>query len=220
MLVEIDEHGMISHARVRHARSPQIERGKRVGAITGIVVHQTDADTSASSLNSYKQPKANGAHFLIDKDGTIYQTAAIYQRTNHVGPLKARCLIAGKCRPGDFKNVGAEGMHRIEMRKPPGERYPGNMEAIGIEVVGRARMPVGFKPSGKELEWSLERIRGEHGIFDTPTAAQNQSLSWLVSVLADSIKIGPTEVFRHPVVSSKNITEAHGANWKLSIPTP
>jgi N-acetyl-anhydromuramyl-L-alanine amidase AmpD len=86
---------MINHARVRNARSPEIERGRRTSAITGIVVHQTDADTSASSLNSYKRPKANGAHFLIDTDGTIYQTAAIYQRTNHVGPLKARCLAVG-----------------------------------------------------------------------------------------------------------------------------
>ena len=220
MLVEIDEHGMISHARVRRARSPQIERGKRAGAITGIVVHQTDADTSASSLNSYKRPKANGAHFLIDKDGTIYQTAAIYQRTNHVGPLKARCLIAGKCSPGDFKNVGTEGVHRIEMRKPPGERYPSNMEAIGIEIVGRARLPAGFKPAGKQIEWPLEKIRGEHGIFDEPTAAQNQALSWLVSVLAESIKIESTEVFRHPVVSSKNKTEAQGANWSPAVTTP
>lgn len=95
MLVEIDANGMINHARVRNARSPEIERGRRTSAITGIVVHQTDADTSASSLNSYKRPKANGAHFLIDTDGTIYQTAAIYQRTNHVGPLKARCLAVG-----------------------------------------------------------------------------------------------------------------------------
>ena len=220
MLVEIDEHGMISHARVRHARSPQIERGKRAGAITGIVVHQTDADTSASSLNSYKRPKANGAHFLIDKDGTIYQTAAIYQRTNHVGPLKARCLAAGRCEPQDFANMGVEGMHQIEMRKPPGERYPGNMEAIGIEMVGRATLPAGFKPAGKQIEWSLEKIRGEHGIFDEPTAAQNQALSWLVSVLVDSIRIGSTEVFRHPVVSRKNKTEAQGANWSLTVTTP
>lgn len=99
MAVQIDTDGMIIHARVRNARSPAIERGRRTSTITGIVVNQTDADTSASSLNSYTRPKANGAHFLIDIDGTIYQTAAIYQRTNHVGPLKARCLVTGKCSP-------------------------------------------------------------------------------------------------------------------------
>ncbi|MDP9600735.1 UNVERIFIED_ORG: hypothetical protein J2W38_000505 [Variovorax paradoxus] len=221
MLVEIDEHGMISHARVRHARSLQIERGKRAGAITGIVVHQTDADTSASSLNSYKRPKANGAHFLIDKDGTIYQTAAIYQRTNHVGPLKARCLAMTRCKPRDFAKMGVEGMHQIEMRKPPGERYPSNMEAIGIEIVGRARLPVGFRATAKEeKELTIDELRGRHGIYDEPTAAQNQSLSWLVRVLQESIQIGNEEVFRHPLVSRKNPTEAQGANWKLQVPTP
>ena len=221
MRVEMDEHGMISHARVRHARSTRIERGRRTGAITGIVVHQTDAETSASSLNSYRQPGANGAHFLIDKDGTIYQTAAIYQRTNHVGPLKARCLAIQKCTLADFPSrAGPTEMHRIEMLKTPFNRYPSNMEAIGIEMVGRARMPTGFKPSRKEVDWSIEKIRGEHSVFDAPTAAQNQSLAWLVNVLVDSIKISPTEVFRHPVVSSKNRTEAQGANWKLPEPTP
>jgi len=220
MLVEVDEHGMINHARVRHARSPQIERGKRAGAITGIVVHQTDADTSASSLNSYKRPKANGAHFLIDKDGTIYQTAAIYQRTNHVGPLKARCLATARCEPRDFAKAGVEGMHQIEMRKPPDERYPGNMEAIGIELVGRARLPVGFKAVGKEAELTLDELRGRHGIYDEPTAAQNQSLSWLVRVLQESVRIGREEVFRHPLVSRKNPTEAQGANWKMQVSMP
>ncbi|WP_322736651.1 N-acetylmuramoyl-L-alanine amidase [Delftia tsuruhatensis] len=132
MLVEITKDGMLIHARVKNARSPAIERGKRTAAITGIVVHQTDANTAQSSLNSYKNPKANAAHFLIDKDGTIYQTAAIYQRTNHVGPLKARCLLVGKCRAKDYEGAGVKGMHRIEMMKAPGDRYPSNMEAIGV----------------------------------------------------------------------------------------
>ncbi|WP_082572396.1 N-acetylmuramoyl-L-alanine amidase [Variovorax sp. Root434] len=223
MLVEIDANGMINHARVRSARSPEIERGRRTGAITGIVVHQTDADTLASSLNSYKRPKANGAHFLIDTDGTIYQTAGIYQRTNHVGPLKARCLAVGAAMPcalRDYAKAGVEGMHRIEMRKPPSDRYPSNMEAVGIELVGRARLPVGFKPIGEAAKWPLEKQRGEYGIFDTPTAAQNLSLSWLVKALEDSVQISSSEVFPHPAVSRKNPTEARGANWNLPVPTP
>lgn len=67
MLVEINKDGMLIHARVRNARSPAIERGKQTAAITGIVVHQTDANTVQSSLNSYRNPKANGAHLLIDE---------------------------------------------------------------------------------------------------------------------------------------------------------
>jgi N-acetyl-anhydromuramyl-L-alanine amidase AmpD len=221
MLVEIDVNGMVNHARVKNARSLAIERGRRTAAITGIVVHQTDADTAASSLNSYQRPNANGAHFLIETDGTIHQTAAIYQRTNHVGLLKARCLITGTCKLRDFPaKVGPTEMHRIEMRKAPGDRYPSNMEAIGIEMVGRARLPVGFKPTAREAQWPSEKLRGQRGIYDAPTAAQNQALSWLVSALEDSMRIAPSEVFRHPVVSRKNDTEAEGANWNLPVTTP
>lgn len=111
-------------------------------------------------------------------------------------------------------------MHRIEMRKAPGDRYPSNMEAIGIEMVGRARLPASVKLLPNEEKWPLEKIRGKYGIFDTPTAAQNQSLLWLVRVLEDSMQIASDEVFRHPVVSRKNPTEAQGANWKLPIPAP
>jgi len=185
------------------------------------VVHQTDADTSASSLNSYSQPGANGAHFLIDKDGTIYQTAAIYQRTNHVGPLKARCLVIPTCKMSDFPpRVGPAEMHRIEMLKAPADRYPSNMEAIGIEMVGRAKMPEGFKPTIKQRTMPLDQLRGEASVFPAPTAAQNQALSWLVHVLQNSMRIPTSEVFLHPEISRKNSSEAQGANWTLSVPTP
>ncbi len=220
MLVEITKDGMLIHARVKNARSPAIERGKRTAAITGIVVHQTDANTAQSSLNSYKNPKANAAHFLIDKDGTIYQTAAIYQRTNHVGPLKARCLLVGKCKARDYEGLKAKGVHRIEMMKAPGERYPSNMEAIGIEMVGRAELPKGFKPSSNEADLPPERLRGERGLYPAPTQAQNRSLTWLVEALQDSMQLSPGEVFKHPEVSWKNLTEAEGANWNLPTNTP
>jgi N-acetyl-anhydromuramyl-L-alanine amidase AmpD len=221
MAVQIDTDGMIIHARVRSARSQIIERGRRSVPITGIIVHQTDADTAASSLSSYTRPKANGAHFLIDTNGTIYQTAAIYQRTNHVGPLRARCLLTGRCMPAyGPKNSGVDAMHRIEMTKPPSDRYPSNMEAIGIEMVGRARLPLGFRAPDPRKQRSTEQLRGEFGVYDTPTAAQNQSLSWLVKALEDSMQIAPSEVFRHPDASRKNPTEAQGANWNLPVTAP
>jgi len=218
MSIQVDIDGMIIHARVRHARSLAIERGRRSKSITGIVVHQTDADTAASSLNSYRNAGANGAHFLIDTDGTIFQTAALHQRTNHVGPLKARCLLAGTCGIPNYANASPTAMNRIEMRKPSGDRYPSNVEAVGIEMVGRARLSAGFKPPPQPQHRkprTPEELRGEFGIYDTPTSAQNQSLSWLVKVLEHSMSIAPSEVFRHPEASRKNKTEAQGANWNL-----
>jgi N-acetyl-anhydromuramyl-L-alanine amidase AmpD len=53
-----------------------IERGE-MKIVRGIIVHHTGGSTAASSLESYKNPRANGAHFLIERDGTIYQTAPL-----------------------------------------------------------------------------------------------------------------------------------------------
>lgn len=106
------------------------------------------------------------------------------------------------------------------MMKAPGERYPSNMEAIGIEMVGRAELPKGFKPSSNEADLPPERLRGERGLYPAPTQAQNRSLTWLVEALQDSMQLSPGEVFKHPEVSWKNLTEAEGANWNLPTNTP
>ncbi len=177
MPIQTGKDGMIIHPRVKLARSPAIERSKRTATITGIVVHQTDASTAACTLNSYKRHRMNGAHFLIDLDGTIYQTAAIYQRTDHVGLLKARCLAIGTCTPKDYAKTDVQGMHRIEMRKAVGERYPSNMEAVGIEMVGRAELPKDFKPSKDYKDSPIEKLRGEFGIYPNPTENQNRALT-------------------------------------------
>lgn len=75
-------------------------------------------------------------------------------------------------------------------------------------------------PASSSIKLTLDELRGRHGIYDEPTAAQNQSLSWLVRVLQESVRIGHEEVFRHPLVSRKNPTEAQGANWKMQVPMP
>lgn len=87
-------------------------------------------------------------------------------------------------------------------------------------MVGRARLPPGFRDPDPRKQRSAEQLRGEFGVYDTPTAAQNQSLSWLVKALEDSMQIAPSEVFRHPDASRKNPTEAQGANWNLPVTAP
>ena len=83
---------------------PSIER-RKMDKINGIVVHQTDGSTAGSAFSSYKGVGANGAHFLIDKDGSIYQTASLYKTTNHAGMARSRCLHTQKCTPAEFKTV-------------------------------------------------------------------------------------------------------------------
>ncbi len=213
MTLQMDNAGMVNHPRVTHARSAAIERGK-IKSISGIIVHQTDADTSAATLNSYKNAGANGAHFLIDTDGAIYQTASVHQRTNHIGKLKSRCLTEMTCKPSSYPpKPGAAAINRIEMKKAVPSRYPSNAEAIGIELVGKAKLPANFQAPASASKMTPDELMAEYGVYPTPSASQNASLKWLVEELTQTLQISKSEIFKHPVVSWKNPTEARGAQW-------
>lgn len=200
-MLNIDTTGKVLHPRVTSSISTTIERGD-MKYINGIIVHQTDSYTAASSLNSYKNPKANGAHFLIDKDGSIYQTASVYKKTWHVGRLKARCLVESRCTATELaalKRYNPTRENNIETEKSVPDRYPSNMDSIGIELVGKAITP----PNDPKAKPTYEAV----------TVEQNDSLKWLIDELRDTLKVPLSEVFRHPVVSRKNETEAATAQW-------
>jgi N-acetyl-anhydromuramyl-L-alanine amidase AmpD len=193
MLV-VNSLGKVIDARVKLAISPSIERGN-LPVVHGIVVHQTDSSTAASTLNGYKRPRANGAHFLIDKDGTIYQTASLHQKTYHVGFIKSRCLLEKTCSPADLqrlrgKKVGA-GIGHVEMRKPYPRRYPTNEDAIGVEIVSRAK----------------------NGVFESITAEQQASFKWLLKELLQTLHLAGGDVFRHGAISWKLPSEGASATW-------
>ena len=101
MTVSIDERGYLIAPGVRHAPRPAIEHGA-LTAIKGIIVHQTDSDTAAATLNGYLTAGANGAHFLIDRDGAVYQVASLKKKTWHVGKLRSRCLAQHTCSPAEL----------------------------------------------------------------------------------------------------------------------
>lgn len=198
----IDQSGLVIHAQVKQARKLTIERGD-MKTVHGIIVHQTGGATAASSLSSYKKAGANGAHFLIERDGAIFQTASLYKRTWHVGKLKARCVMEQRCTPVDVAalkkfNPGAE--NKREMTKQSPDRFPSNDDSIGIELVGEALPRDNAVPAEKK-------------VYDTVTNEQNVSLKWLIAELRATLKVPLTEVFRHPVVSRKNPTEAQAARW-------
>ena len=204
--LELDAKGMVHNERVlqvapsgKASRMTGIERGA-LNDVKGIVVHQTESPTAQSTFNSYSKPGANGAHFLIDKDGSIYQTASLEQKTQHVGRLKSRCQAEGDCSPADAKankrwDPGA--MNQREQAKPAGERFPSNSDSIGIELVGEALPVKGQKEK----------------VYETVTDAQNAALSWLVKELKSEYAVPDSEVFRHPDISWKNMTEASTAKW-------
>lgn len=162
--------------------------------VNGIIVHQTHSTTAQATFNGYSVSGANGAHFLIDKDGAIYQTASVFKKTNHVGRLKARCVVENCCRETQFDPIGT---NKIEQKKISPFRYPANKDSIGIELVGKA-YPVQGK---KQL------------VFEKVTAKQNVSLKWLIGEISITLGVPMTEIFKHPEVSYKNETEAETARW-------
>lgn len=199
----VDDKGVLRDDRVDARIASTIERGK-MEAVRGIVVHQTDGPTAQSSLDSYKKAGANGAHFLVDKDGSIYQTASLRQRTWHVGKLKARCVVEHTCTPAEIKayrRFDLSGMNTREQAKAVPFRYPSNADSIGIELVGKAFPVDPQKPDGEQ-------------VYEAVTDAQNVSLKWLVDELTRLLGVPMTEVFRHPDVSWKNTTEASTAKWQ------
>ena len=200
-MLHITSFGQVIHAQINLNISPNLEGGPML-AIHGIVVHQTGSLTATATLNGYKQPKPNGAHFLIDKDGTIYQTASVYKKTRHVGYLKSRCVAKHTCSPTELqdlkgKKVGKQ-IGTVETKKKWPARYPSNEDSIGIEIVSLA-LPKTV-PENKQ-------------IFESVTKEQQASLKWLVQELTLTLKVQMTEVFRHPEVSWKNVTEASTATW-------
>ena len=77
-------------------------------AVHALIVHQTDSATAASTLAGYTRDAAQkvrdsrsrvGAHFLIDKDGTIDQTSDLTRRCWHIGPNISRCYEHHACVP-------------------------------------------------------------------------------------------------------------------------
>lgn len=202
----ISKHGHVDAERVKVKIFSKIERGP-LKTVNGIVVHQTDGSTAESTFSNYMKEGVNGAHFLIEKDGTIYQTASLFRRTNHVGLLKSRCLETHTCSPVELKKVSAmrhkyTELSRHEHRKKWPERYPSNYDSIGIELVGMAYKKAEAKSEDDDAK-EYEKV----------TEKQNASLRWLVKELIATFDVSVHEVYRHPTLSYKNETEAGTAQW-------
>jgi N-acetylmuramyl-L-alanine amidase, negative regulator of ampC, ampD len=200
---KLDKEGMLISDRITPRRFQGIEKGSReLEQIVGIIIHQTDSSTIQATLNAYNSG-GNGAHFLIGKDGHIYQTASVLQTCYHVGKLiKSKCLEidASSCDIDTAKLKLLTWRQRInaidkhERSKSYPARYPVNADSIGIEIVGKS-------------------IDSE--TYEAVTAEQNSSLQFLLDELYSVFtKITSEDVYRHPTVSYKNPGEAKSAVWK------
>lgn len=197
----IDNEGMLISSRIELRRFPAIEQGD-LRSVHALVVHQTDAPTAQHTFNTYRN-KGNGAHFLIEKDGAIYQTASMKKRCYHVGRLlRSKCEAVDKstCDAAEMKVIESltwelqfRALDRYERTKNYPERYPMNADSLGIELVGK----------------HLDKTH-----YEKVTALQNQSLQWLVAELYGHFNLTSKDVYTHPQISYKNVDEAGSAVWQ------
>lgn len=203
-MFRIDKDGMVRSPLVEARRFASLERGD-MPVVNGIVVHQTGGSTARSTFNSYRNSTI-GAHFLIDKDGKVYQTASLYKRANHVGLLRSRCLERHACAPAELKRLQSATLRKrstMEYAKAFPERFPSNRDSIGIELVGEYHRNPDFG-----------EIRGADEFLYVPVSdEQNAALRWLVGELRRTLKVAAEEVYRHPDISYKTPTEAATAAW-------
>jgi N-acetyl-anhydromuramyl-L-alanine amidase AmpD len=199
-MAEIQD-GKLIDGKVTIELAPKIEQGalKKVNAI---VLHQTGGSSAKSTLESYKTSNI-GAHFLIDKDGTIYQTARVDRIAFHVGMIRSKCAEAKNCSPEDQAAIKTilgtketyktkiTNLYNHEMKKPYPNRFPLNEDSLGIEVVGN------FKDN----------------TYEDPTEEQAEAVKWLVAELIRLFGLTVSDVYRHPEVSYKQPSEAQNVNY-------
>lgn len=202
-MLYIDDNGLVKSNRITIKRFSKIERDP-MDKVNGIIVHQTGTPAETHVFNSYSHAGSNGAHFLIDKEGVIYQTASLSKTTWHVGQMRSRCLITKKCEPSELKKMADleigkkfKDISDTEKSRVFPERYPGNIDSIGIEIVGNA-----YSQEGKKT-YEYENVNSK----------QNASLKWLIAELIETLDISSDEIYRHPDVGRKNKTEASTASW-------
>lgn len=199
------KNGKLLSPRVVDKITGKIEKGA-LASVAALVVHQTGGANAESALASY-QKGAAGAHFLIGKEGTIYQTARVNQKCWHVGNIRSRCYEMKACdaqemktiegilfKKGEAYSVRIKKLSEHESRKSVPDRYPTNEDSIGIEIVGA------FDAKTKA--------------YEVVTQAQNQSLAWLVGTLQSALGLAADRVYTHPEISYKEKTEASTAQWK------
>ncbi len=149
----IDEDGYIQGANIKEPILDGINIKSKLIAkigngildvINAVILHRTVSyttksvfDTWLSKSNSYRV----GAHFVIDKDGIIYQCLSIYKKAHHVGKIRSRALEMQHYKDDTDRKLISEKKNNYstlasyEYKKQYPLRFPCNSDSIGIEVV-------------------------------------------------------------------------------------
>lgn len=192
---QVDKDGMLTDPEIRNERVTALEHGK-LASPEAIVMHRTESSTGRSTLDGYKAGgHPNGAHFLIDKDGTIYQTASLDYQTWHVGKIRSRAAEEGTLVGPDKSwhektGFSPKAINTHENANPYPIRYPNNGDSVGIEVVGA--------------------YHEQTKTWDAPTTEQTASITKLVGILQREYGLDDHDIYKHDTISYKTQGEGDG----------
>lgn len=190
-VIYIDDKGYVQNADFTHDPISALEKGDITGP-HAIVLHRTESATASSALTSFK--KGVGTHFLVDKDGTVTQTASLLKYTYHIGKVRSRCYINKTCSLDETKKIkgfgwSPEKIHNHEKEKDYPTRYPINADSVGIEVVGQ------YNSTTKKWDEAPEK--------------QLKSIAKIVKLLKKEYSLTDDDIYEHDKISYK--TEGEGA---------
>lgn len=192
------EDGFINSEFVVNKRIPRLELAD-IKAVHGIVLHRTATTDLKGTLRGFEERRV-GTHFLIDYDGTIYQTASLDKLTAHILHIRSRCLDEGTCSIKEKEKIKKLGwsprqLHYHELKKSYPYRYPTNSDAIGIEVMG------GFDEKSEKWEKLTDK--------------QIKSVKLLVKLLQRGFNLTDDDIYTHEQISYKQ--EGEGGNVLTAI---
>lgn len=102
-----------------------------------IVIHDTGGQSARSTLDWFERPESGvSSHFLIDKDGTVYECVPVEDRAWHAG----LSTLHGREDVNDF-SIGIELVDNND-----GDKYPdaqlSSLFTLCAELCGRFRIPL------------------------------------------------------------------------------
>lgn len=195
----IGQDGYLTDSGITRTAIPALERNPMT-AVNGIVLHRTMGSTAAGTISHWRSDtNPYGTHFLIDRDGTIHQTASLNNNTAHVGKIRSRGEMEGTLTADEQRQLASaraepgndnSAVNRIESAKPYPLRYPANGDSIGIEVVA-----------------TYDKTTQA---WQAPTEQQTASIRRLVGILQQNYGLDDNDIHQHDVVSHKTHGEGAG----------
>ena len=160
--MKIDKHGTIS------GRS-EIDQD---------VVHSDVAWTSRNCFKVLHDLRGLSCHFLLDVDGTLYQTLDVVERARHGGSANDRSIGIEIAHPGP-----------LELTKGLAERYTRDAEGVRFDLAWLRDTPrtPGYVVRPARPEPVVGRIQGQRLSMYDYTDAQYETLSRLLAALTRAL---------------------------------